>query len=545
MTFKREVVKFGLEDVGAQVLDQISTDIYSTPGSILRELVKNAYDAYLEVDADDLEEEGLPRAIQVRRSREGLTGTLRIADNGVGQTLADLKKMVQISISTKPDDVPTATGFRGLGSWSVLGAGSRIVVESTRKGDPHLSRLTFDVRKIYAAIKYENSLADILNDPKCILFETSASDVTAEEHFTTVEIICDGPVEKLSSGHEINRLYRYTDPEEKDLLQILINSCPIPYASEGGSYSEIHKIYTKTQYTPTEVMLDGKKLERHLPKDLAIHTTEIKVGKAVAAYVWYADDPKRAEILKLVPTTAHVGGTGMQIVKRNVPLGVRNKFKKGSRSTLDWYVGEVHLALPDLLPDASGDDLRASSVGEQFVEGLQELYETLDQQAETKSYRLSRVRQLKKAMSFAQALNEGTLSGLKIQEARLEIEKAAALIRQLASVKKKKTLTEKEQLLRDAAAEPDLKAAFDETRAVLKKYDMLNAESGPTKGTKGTKASKQMAATSANGRKTKEFQARVATYIPRLTAIGLDGDQVQQVLEIISELFADLVGVQD
>ena len=100
MTFKKRSVTFDLNDIGSQVIDQISSDIYAGPGSILRELIKNAYDAYLPVDADELEEEAVNREIQVSRVRdEDSTGHLYVADNGIGESFGELRGGVQIRIS--------------------------------------------------------------------------------------------------------------------------------------------------------------------------------------------------------------------------------------------------------------------------------------------------------------------------------------------------------------------------------------------------------------------------------------------------------------
>ena len=47
MAFSKRPVTFTLKDVGSEIIDQLSTDVYTGPGAIIRELVKNAYDSYL------------------------------------------------------------------------------------------------------------------------------------------------------------------------------------------------------------------------------------------------------------------------------------------------------------------------------------------------------------------------------------------------------------------------------------------------------------------------------------------------------------------
>ena len=47
----------------------------------------------------------------------------------------------------------------------------------------------------------------------------------ADNHFTTIEIVCDGPVESVN-GHELNRLYVYTDPAETELRPCWCSTAP-------------------------------------------------------------------------------------------------------------------------------------------------------------------------------------------------------------------------------------------------------------------------------------------------------------------------------
>src|SRR6516165_8089014 len=86
---------FTLKDIGSKIIDQLSTDVYTGAGSILRELVKNAYDAYLALDKEDPDSEDTTREIVISRERESNgTGHLFIADQAIGQSHDDLKANV-------------------------------------------------------------------------------------------------------------------------------------------------------------------------------------------------------------------------------------------------------------------------------------------------------------------------------------------------------------------------------------------------------------------------------------------------------------------
>jgi hypothetical protein len=546
MTFKNKTVTFDLNDIGSQVIDQISSDIYAGPGSILREIIKNAYDAYLPVDADELEEEGLSREIQVSRIRdEDETGHLFIADNGIGQSFAELRANVQISISKKPTELDDATGFRGLGSWAILGAGSNIIITSKTKNASTRSRLQINVRRIYDKMGGDTTLDDILNDPACISFSTEDYKEAAAEHGTTVEIECDGPIETVN-GFELNRLYAFTDPNEDTLKGILVATCPIPYSSEGGGYKQIHEVYNRSRYIPTQLSLDGVQLERRLPPDLTqFQTFDIMVAGNVAAIAWYVEDPKVSGVLSIDESKYMVGGPGIQLMRLNVPIGPKNISHDGAarENLLNWYVGEVHIAMADVLPNASGQDLRMGLSREIFIEQLQNFYKMLDQRADTKSIRISLEKHLKRGIEAAAKLEDKSksLSEREQQAARSLILKSVQTVEEIAGSAKGKT--KEAQKIRDALTDPAIKTLRDNAKKKLKAGNWLQkfgkSAGGATKIARKTSAAKKPEPENSkkSGSTTATFQARVATYIPKLEILGLTAPQIKGVLAIIEELF--------
>jgi hypothetical protein len=436
-TFKPKTLKFTLRDIGSEIVDQLSSDVYSGPGSILRELVKNAYDSYLGVDQDELADEGIEREIVISRERNSKKDSrLIVADRGIGLTLNELKAFVQLSLCTKREELENATGFRGLGSWAVLGGGAKIVVTSYKKGTTSESQLTINVRKIYKKMAPTVTLDDILNDSECISFgERPAGGAI---HGTAVEIICDGPA-ALVNGHELNRLYPYTVPKEESLRELIVQTCPIPFSSEGGAYKRIRQIYERSGYIPTHVSLDGDRLERGLPEDLPepeIH--DIMIGNKLAAKAWVTTSPKYSGEVRGIEDEHLLGGSSIQLMKLNVPIGPKAIYRSSDvRATiLNWYVGEVHVLLPDVQPDASGQDLRAGTARETFIEALQSFYKKLEEQAEHKSNVLSMARKLRQGVEEAKAVTESGLSAADKAQKEAKIATAIKIIESTSSRKK-------------------------------------------------------------------------------------------------------------
>ena len=369
---------------GARVIDQLSSVVYVNAGAILREVVKNAHGAYLALESEQLEEEKLERAVVISRERHGNgTGRLFIEDNGIGQSFEGLRRKARIRNSHGLGDLKDVARFRDLCSWAFV-ACSKVVIESTTKGVPSRTRLEINVRRIHEKLSTNTTLGDILNDSECTLFSAQGCD--KNDPRTTLEIECDGKAE-IVNGHELNRLYELTDPEDETLERMLAESGPLCYAREGGVCRKVHKIYERAQYIPTAIYVDGKNLERRLPSGLtAFRTQDIKVAGRLAAVAWYVEDPKRQGEIKVEAAKHLVGAPGIRLVKNNVPIGPRNIFSDAAKENfLNWFVGEVHVVWDDLRPDASGKDLCPGPARDAVIEELRKLYSSLSDRAARKS----------------------------------------------------------------------------------------------------------------------------------------------------------------
>ncbi len=535
MAFSKQTVKFSLKDVGSEIIDQLSTDVYTGAGAILRELVKNAYDSYLHYTPDDLDDEGIKREILISRERdEKGIGRIWIADHGIGLNVKGLKAFAQISVCNK-DELENSTGFRGLGSWSVLGGGSKIVITSKKKGHPPC-RLTINVRKVYQKLSPSTTLDDILNDNACIYFEEEEASV--QEHGTVVEIQCDGPATEVN-GYELNRLYPYTDPNNADLRDLVIRYCPLPFSAD---QTQVTELYAKIGYVPTTVMLDSDVLERRLPSELASFSPkEITVGDTIAAVTWVAENPNQSsEVNKHINEDKHLlGGPGVQLLKFNVPIGMKGLFAKDIRQTiLNWYVGEVHILSPDVLPDASGDDLRAGSAREIFIEKLRVFYEHLEKQAEVKSQRLSMLRKLKQGKTAAEQLATGNLNKAAKVEAENRVLKAVEVIQE-STKRSGESLTN--QQLREAASDPQVKSLRQSVRTQLKQagyLDDFSAKKTAYKTKPRTQTNTERATAPESYIAVDEIQARIGRALPRFEEAGLTPEQIQQVMLILNDIMS-------
>lgn len=128
-------------------IDHSPSDDGMSTGSILRQVVKSAHDACLALEARDIEEEKLERAVVISRQRHGdNTGRFFVEENGIGQSFRHLLRNAQMCIRRDLRRFKAASGSGKLCSWALLSAGSKLVIESTTKSITGRSRLQLNVR---------------------------------------------------------------------------------------------------------------------------------------------------------------------------------------------------------------------------------------------------------------------------------------------------------------------------------------------------------------------------------------------------------------
>jgi len=375
-------------EIGSVAREPVPSDAPTERGLIVRQLLKNARDAYLPLKHEELEEEKLERAVVISRQRSGHnTGRFFIEDNGVGESCNELLQTLRMSIARDVQRYGNGSGFGNLFSWATLSAGSKVVIESGSREIAGRFCVEINVRRICERMRAATSADDILRDSECIALTREDFDKGA--HGTALVIECDSDTE-IVNGYKLNCFYDLTDPEDETLLRFLAEGCPIPYSMQDGIGKKIRRLYDRVGYFPATVYVDGASLERRLRCDLnAVHTQEIKIGGRVAAIAWYVEDPRRTGAVGVGVAEHLLGGPGIQVVKNNMPIGRKNIFSDDLREKLlNWFAGEVHITSSDVEPDVNGQDLRVTAGRESFIEGLRKFYSDLQDKAEARSGRV-------------------------------------------------------------------------------------------------------------------------------------------------------------
>ncbi len=142
---KAENFRFTADHIGSEILERFSKDIYR-PKAIVRELVKNAYDSYFQLEKHLA---GVGRSLTadpVVRVNVA-DGNIVVSGEGLGLDRAAIELLISIALTDKRD-IPGVTGFRGIGFWSAYTGGDTIVVETTRIGVNRQFRLTLNTKRM-------------------------------------------------------------------------------------------------------------------------------------------------------------------------------------------------------------------------------------------------------------------------------------------------------------------------------------------------------------------------------------------------------------
>ena len=254
----------GKPDNASTLIEHIRSDNGRETGAILQELMRNAHDAYLALEPRWLDEEKLERAVVISRQRNGnSTGQLFVEDNGIGQSLKHLLRKLQTSVVRDLERCKAGSRSGKLCSWTILSAGSKVMIESTTKGTTDRFQVKINVRRICEKMDPASSVDDILCDSECISVSREGEDFDKRSHGTTVVIECDGKTE-IVRGYKLNCFYDLTDPDDETLPQLLAEGCTIPYSTEDSVAKKIRDVYLRGHYIPTAVYLDGGSLDLRL-----------------------------------------------------------------------------------------------------------------------------------------------------------------------------------------------------------------------------------------------------------------------------------------
>ena len=359
------------EDVGGELLDILSTGLYSDARDIIREYAQNGIDAA----ADQI-------IVTVRGAN------VSVRDDGSGMDRKTLLGAKRLGMSEK--SAKSHVGFRGIGIYSAFGMCESLSVFTHQAGNPEALRLTFDFGKMRRVLEEDRKsdvrrgigLVSLLEDHVHFDHEEYKGNST-EDHFTVVEL------------NSVSQEYRAKLHDAGALSAYLLNTLPISFPQEGYGRSVNFWLAEHVRLHSTELVLRVEnEPERRVQPQLVSDTKDISHswvedgdGKQVA-FLWHALSSRGRRIPKVSGVSADDGLDGFLLKLKGFTLGNRSLLKSlwpltGGRALYHHFTGEVHLLeAAQVFPNAARNDLEPSPFKQSLEKHLAETFRDLDYRAD-------------------------------------------------------------------------------------------------------------------------------------------------------------------
>ncbi len=323
--------------IGKQIIEIITSGMYSNALMVLREYVQNAADAI-----DAAVEQGLisTSSGRIDIDLDGGKRTIRITDNGTGVSAGAAEEVLcALGHSTKP--AGSNRGFRGIGRLGGLGYCDRLVFETRAAGEDRVTMVTWgcqELKKILSGERYRRNVSDAVR--KVATLQTRQARPDDPAHFFRV------------SMHDVHRFHKDELMNIPAMKTYLAEVTPVgfdpsrfPYAKKVESHlSELDG------YRAYDIRLNGMEVVRPHSQVFPIsgaqqdeiHDVELfdvkRPNGDVIGKGWYACTNYQAS---LPPS---VSMRGIRLRQGNIEVGDEYSLAEAfsERRFATWHIGEIH-----------------------------------------------------------------------------------------------------------------------------------------------------------------------------------------------------------
>jgi molecular chaperone HtpG len=352
---RRERIELDDIRVGKDVIEIVTSGMYVSPVTVLREYVQNAADS-----------------IDVARSRGVLSSRKRgrvdisfdqaarsvsIRDNGAAVPARDAISTL-IAIGASPKRGSSARGFRGVGRLSGLAYCRELQFRTKAPGENKIVTLSWDCRALrerLADSAFEGDLRRIIADVVSVSLEQVED---TEQHFFEVQL------------KDITRLRNDVLLNERMVGHYLSQVAPISFSPEFSFGPQIEKYLSEQAVrNSVELTVAGEQLYRPHRDEMIFAATGHKlrieavefvqfpnVDGEVGAAGWIAH---HEYVRSILPT---LGVRGLRARVGDLQVGDANLFDEIYKEARfnGWTVGEIHVYDPRIVPNARRDNFEVN-----------------------------------------------------------------------------------------------------------------------------------------------------------------------------------------
>ena len=365
-----ETIPMEAWEVGAELLEILSTGLYSNARDAIREYAQNGIDAgaaTILVTVDG------PRVV--------------VRDDGTGMDQDTLIKARRFGMSEKTSLLHV--GYRGIGVYSAFGMCDMLTITTKQEGDETLISLQFDFGRMRQLLERDRAadkreelpLVDVITRHTKTGRRPYPPD-RIDEHFTVVNL--DG----------VRQEYRSQLSDASGLNSYLLRTLPIAFPDQAYGKPVNEWLGKEVGLNPVRVVLRiGQEPEAPLSPIIAEDVGEPEFGRLndkggdPIALLWHAVSTTGNRISGFDGEDESSGTSGFLLRSKGFTLGNRLTLKPlwpalGGRTVYHHYTGELHvLARANVYPNAARDDLEPSEHKQWLVSQLENYFYTLNRSA--------------------------------------------------------------------------------------------------------------------------------------------------------------------
>jgi molecular chaperone HtpG len=359
------------------VLEAVSQGLYPDRKHILREFVQNAYDALADLRRQR------PRIKLAPVEITASPPSLIIADKGIGMSEATMRRYRYLGFSAK--EMELHAGFRGIGKFSGISVCDRLIVRSSKLGDPKSYQVEIDALGMFARLK------DQKNPPLEVLLEDHSkideTDEDPDRHYTFVE---------LHSIHaDAKELL-----DEGAIVPYLAKTAPVPFDPNYPYAEEISERLRQidSRFLEVELRVNGKPVYKpFLPDGLRPDYQEVFIqdgSTELIAFAWFSQNQDKGQFQKSLDDKTKGRRhpySGLHYRQSNFAIGDSTLARKTLWHTTPerafYFFGEIHVIDSDVIPTSDRDDFEDTSARGRLYHRCREIATKLNFRAELESRR--------------------------------------------------------------------------------------------------------------------------------------------------------------
>jgi len=380
--------------IGKDLLELVSTAMYTDPLTIYREYVQNAADGIDMAVEESLLDSRADGRIELRvdpAAREA-----RVRDNGAGVPAIAAAQVLSAFGASRKRGQPVR-GFRGIGRLAALGFCQTVTFTTKAAGDTVVTEVRWDCRKLRAFLRdprYSGSLEDIVRE--VVTVRTHDSPASAE-HFFEVRL------------QQVVRMREDLLLNEDAIRRYLAQVAPVPFASEfpfGQQISEFLKEYIPGGAFQIFVGETGSQLVRPHHGTVQVTRTTRDTYTTWEPIILQDADLQHPAAVGWIAHHNYLGAisaqpevSGLRARVGDIQVGNHDLFQKifAEARFNSWVIGEIQVLDPRVVPNGRRDDFEQHPAVASLHNRLGPLGRTLSAQIRNSSKARARVKAIDRA----------------------------------------------------------------------------------------------------------------------------------------------------